>query len=448
MISKVKIILFILFWSISLETFAQNNSYDPNHLFSVEELKADLQTIRQKLEGKHPNLYSYIAKPELNLFFDSLQNSITKPQTELQFYNLITLLNSKIKDGHTMILPSEERRNYFQTQGKYFPFTIVARLNQLFVNMNCSADTSIKEGFQLLSINGMSTKEILQFLVARQICDGNPNTYPYWILTNYFYSYYSFSFGNPSSFSVVFKNANEESQTKNVQALSKDSIRFYKQKRYASRIVSTIEKQGIILDIDKTKSIATLTCKSFDKSILSNTYKQNFKEEFSKAFVEMQNKQVQNLIVDVRDNQGGNFEPGTLLLSYLITAPVDYLPNSGQSQLLKPAKNNFKGNLYVLINGGCFSVTSIISSYLAKAKRAIFIGEETAGNQIILSGDPNNRTLPNTKIVYEIATNSYVIHQTKNDGSGILPNYFVQPTIADLVSNNDIVKAFALKLIR
>jgi C-terminal processing protease CtpA/Prc len=40
--------------------------------------------------------------------------------------------------------------------------------------------------------------------------------------------------------------------------------------------------------------------------------------------------------------------------------------------------NAFKGKIYVMINGGSFSASSLISSNL-KLKRVTFVGEETGG---------------------------------------------------------------------
>ena len=56
-----------------------------------------------------------------------------------------------------------------------------------------------------------------------------------------------------------------------------------------------------------------------------------------------------------------------------------YLYSTRFSKQKPPKPNNFKGKVYVLINGGSFSASSIISSNLKSTKRAIFVGEETGG---------------------------------------------------------------------
>lgn len=440
--------LFIIAVSFTLTGFCQNNNnYDPTHRYYIYELQTDFQFLRTKLEKTHPNLYLYTPKTAFNLFFDSLYKSIQTPLTEMEFYNLITLLNSKIQDGHTMFLPGERASNYFNQNGKFFPFYIVISNGKLYVNMNCSADTLIKEGAEILSINGISAGNIMSELLVRQIRDGNNQTYPIWILTNYFKEYFSFSFGHPDTFSIMYKLGNSNQHTAIVYGLSKDSIKIYRQAKYSHRTSLTNEKQGIVLEMDKQSSIATLRIASFDNNILNSVYKQNFNSTVQKMFIQISNARIRNLILDIRNNQGGDFEPGKLLLSYLLRQPVKYLPDSKEYEIITPKEKGFKGNLFILINGGSFSSTGILSSYLEFTKRGLFIGEEAAGNKVIISGEPTDNILPNTKIQCELSTVKYVIRKTNNDGHGVVPIYNMTSSIENIIINKDITREFVLKLI-
>ena len=431
----------------TLTGFCQSNNYDPAHLYSVGELQTDFKYLRTTLEKTHPNLYLYTPKVALNLFFDSLYKCIINPLTALEFYNLITLVNSKVKDGHTMLLPSEVAVNYFTENGKFFPIYIALLNDKLYVNMNCSGDTLIKEGAEIVSINGIDTKNILQYLFTRQIRDGNNLTYPTWILTTYFKEYFSFSFGHPEIFSITYKVRNADTTTATINALSKDSIKFYRQFKYSKKNSILNEKQGIVLQLNKQLSTATLSIKSFDNDILKSVYKQNFDSIIQKIFSQIYNTNIQNLILDVRNNQGGDFEPGKFLLSYLLSHSIKYLSGNKEYKIIKPKKNSFKGNLYILINGGSFSSTGILCSYLESTKRGIFIGEETAGNKIIISGDPMEITLPNTKNIATISTISYVIRNNYNLGQGVIPAYNIVATIDDIITDKDIIKNLALSII-
>jgi hypothetical protein len=49
-------------------------------------------------------------------------------------------------------------------------------------------------------------------------------------------------------------------------------------------------------------------------------------------------------------------------------------------EIISPSKLTFRGNIYVLIDGVCFSATTEILSELHSNTKAIFIGEESGGN--------------------------------------------------------------------
>ena len=438
--------LFLLTVLPALTGFCQGSNYDPSYRYSVNDLQTDFRFLKTNLEKTHPNLYSYTPKAEFNLLFDSLYKSITRPMTETEFYNLITLLNSKIKDGHTMFLPGQAALDYSNQNEKFLPFYVIISGDKLYVNMNCSPDTLIKEGAELLSINGIKAADIINQLLLRQIRDGDNKTYPIWILTNYFKEYFSFTFGHPNLFSIDYQTGSTHLQT-TIKALSKDSVKYYRQAKYSNRILLTNEKTGIALAINKQLNVATLSIKSFDTGILSSVYKQNFDSTIKKIFIQLYNTHCGNLILDVRNNQGGDFEPGKLLLSYLLRQPVKYLPDSKEAGLISPRKNRFKGKLFILINGGSFSSTAILCSYLELTKRGVFIGDETAGNKVVISGDPIDMTLPNTRILCEVSTVKYIIRNSNNDGHGITPSYYQIATIDDVVSNKDPAIELALKLI-
>lgn len=439
--------LLLTLLSISQSIFGQQEPYNPYRLYSKNELKSDLLFIRNKLEKTHPALYRYSTKSYLNFFFDSLDHAINNPMNEQEFLSILTLLNSKIKDGHTMFLPSDDAMSYNTIKGRFFPFTVFISDGKIYITQNCSYDSSIRPGEEILSINGISTPTIISELMIRQIRDGNNQTYPTWILNHYFSSYYSFAFGQHRLFLLELKKATGELYKKQVIALTKDSIRFFRQYRYAKVNPSGVEGQGINLEEKLNIKTAILTIKSFDPDLLESVYKQNYKHVMDSLFRQLNQQHTNNLILDLRDNQGGDFEPARYLLSYLISKPSVFLLNSEESMLIQPNSNHFRGMIYVLINGGSFSSTAIVISILERDKRGIFIGEETGGNKYIISGDPIEVLLPITKIRSYISTTTYNITTGVNKGHGVFPTYPVKIKIENILQSNDPSKAFALKLI-
>ncbi|PWV47761.1 S41 family peptidase [Chitinophaga sp. S165] len=192
---------------------------------------------------------------------------------------------------------------------------------------------------------------------------------------------------------------------------------------------------------------AILTIKSFDPDLLESRYKQDFTHVIDSVFTVLKHSQTTSLILDLRNNQGGEFEPGRYLLSYLLADTARYLLNGEESRLIQPETNHFTGKLFVLINGGSFSNTAIVSACLERDKRAVFIGEETGGNKHVISGNPTEILLPATHIRCFISTTTYLITNGNNDGHGVLPTYPVPPSITDILTGRDASMDLALELI-
>lgn len=378
--------------------------------------------------------------------------------TEPEFYSYITPLSSVIKDGHSNIFLSQQSTDQYNQQSAFFPFNIYWTDNKLFITKNLSADTTIDNGSEILSINGVSSEEVMTYLLTRQVRDGDNENYALWILNNYFREYYSFHFGHPDSYSLTIKTANNASKNITVTTLSKKAI-------YSNRATRYPQLKNDAADyfrIDSATNAAIFTIKTWDNKKIP--------DEIDFVFSQLQQKNISDLILDLRDNQGGNTSPAIYLLSYLLKQPFKYFEelqsvtgNTDTSQVLKSKtgkmlgthqskKNPFTGKLYVLINGGCFSNTGSFCSRLEFYKRGVFIGEETGGNKVVFSGVfglKENTILPNTKIICDNANYRMTVTDIKeNTGHGVLPAHPVKPTIADILQNKDVVLNTTFELIK
>jgi C-terminal processing protease CtpA/Prc len=216
------------------------------------------------------------------------------------------------------------------------------------------------------------------------------------------------------------------------------------------------------------------------------------RKTFKDIFWQLNAKNIQNLVIDVRGNEGGIDKWGALLYSYLSDKPFRYyhklrvaqkkkfsfeehiawkpkefglyrrlimktgdggytFPFKSTLKEQKPQKNPFKGQVYVLTDGYSFSVTSEFAAIAHHHQRATFIGRETGGGYYgNTSGFFVVAVLPNTGIEittpqwdYYMAVSGYP-HQDR----GVLPDYEVVPTIDDLLQKRDATMDFTLDLIR
>jgi hypothetical protein len=439
-----KAILIFLFSLVAVvPSLAQNNLTEQK--FSVDQMKADISFLKTKLQTYHPALYLYTAKEGIDKALDSLENVLSTPLTALEFYRHITVISSVIKDGHTIMLPGEKITQLYNQSSKFLPYKLSVQQDRLYVNKVFTSDSSIEPGDEILQVNKISAKEIIAQLMERQIRDGYNLTYPLWILDNYFREYYSYHFGHPEHFEIV---VNGKSAIAHIDALPK-------------QIFALAASDGIITKIDDALHCAVLTIKSFDSDILKSSYKQQFETSVSKSFEQINAAGVANLVIDLRNNQGGDIENGVFLLAHLINKPFavvqEYYCVDGDGLkachgpvlgLHKPKQKIFEGQVYVLINGGSFSNSGIVASCLRANSRAIFIGEESGGNPNVIAGFIKNVQLPNTKIRVEIPTKQFVIsNKDGNDGRGLMPDHLVAPQQADILLHKDTVMNYTIDLI-
>lgn len=455
----LQICLFALLFLLRFEAVAQPGE-KTERLYSIEELKADLSFYKSRLEKIHPNLHLYSSKQQIDHLFDSLLNLIDKPMTDLGFYRIISLSSSAVKDGHTIILPDASTREFYNLNCKFLPYQLALIDNELYIQYTCTGDRTIPDGAKIKQINGVSSQDVVNALMRRQVRDGHNLSYAQWILDNYFREYYSYIFGHADVFEIMFETAGKISTVK-VPALKKDSISFYKKANYPSVINVSVAGAGIELELNRSASYGVLTIKDFHNEILRSQYRQRFDKAVRVSFDSIFNSGIKHLIIDVRNNQGGDVENGVFLLSFLLDKPFSVVngfscmdngrlenckgPASGMH---RPQNVNFKGDVYVIINGGSFSNTAIVASCLKAHNRAEFVGSQTGGNPNVLAGYAKEFKLPNTKINVEIPSKRFVMTSVEqNDGFGIKPEYVVVSSIYDRMQGVDTQLEFVLRLI-
>jgi C-terminal processing protease CtpA/Prc len=245
--------------------------------------------------------------------------------------------------------------------------------------------------------------------------------------------------------------------------------------------------QGERLSLQVQDSLAVLTIRSFAKSEIKAAG-QHYKSFLRKAFKKLNDQQVPYLVLDVRYNTGGTDAYAALLCSYLMNTPYRYwnrievtkafaesikglprviygkpTPTDSLYQWQKsrftrefdfyepqkPAKYNYQGKIYVLINGLCLSSCSDLTAVLSHHKRAIFVGQETGGGyQGNTSGLMPKVALP-TGLTVTVPLLKYTtaVDPGVNYGRGTMPDHPVAPTLQEVIEGIDVEMKYVLNLI-
>jgi hypothetical protein len=449
----------------------------------VKELQSDFKILRTSLEEAHPGLYWYTNKKEMDHAFDSTCKLLKKPMTQIDFLKLLLPLTASIRCAHTNVSVSNEAKNSAFTNFKCIPLTLTFINHNAFIKDDFSGKANDKIGWEVSAINGKSISEITQTLFKALPADGYNQTFKYHILEGgLFREGYALYIDQPAKFLVeVIDPSTGKRELLTIPASTKKEMERVNKKPAFHPEIS-------VYFIDSL-SAAVLRINTFEAGSSNAAYRDTLRSVF-KAIDE---RHVNDLIIDVRNNGGGTNGNVTDLYAYLASAPfkhlhrsemvaahfthINHVENPGEFQQLRKVKNSegtfqvdyrypgtkvrepvknylYKGNVIVLANGGTVSAASEFVALAKYHKRAAIIGEETGGcyygatggNYLIL-------TLPASKIKVRIPAirifNAVDIDTVSQPvGRGVLPDVEVVPDIKSRISNNDAVLGLAINYIR
>lgn len=450
-----------------------------NRKFQAKRLQEDFLTLRKVLEEAHAGLYRYTDKKTLDARFDSAFKRLNRNMTEREFFPIVASIVNAIKCGHTGTFPSSE----YMSQLKMLP------LKLRFINERAyvltSPDNVITPGSELLSINGKKLSVITRIIFAHLSADGDNETSKYRRLNRRFSFDYNRFIGQPNSFDVEYYDAAERKKKK---------INLPHQIENAATLAVRVDdgKKPLRLEFLPNRDTALLTLRTFAEETIINAG-QDWRKFLDAAFQEIKEKNIQNLIIDLRENSGGSDEFSSLLFSYLTDKEFrwfdyietstnkitlaqytdiddetnkmfaeDLLPavanrfrvkpsddfNLQQPQL--PQKNHFDGKVWFLVSGTTFSSAADFCSIAHYYRRGSFVGEEVGGNYYgNTSGYVIRLTLPNTKIGVGVPLQKFInaVSGYAYPRRGVIPDYPVQQTIQDVLNGVDTEMRYTLKLI-
>lgn len=149
------------------------------------------------------------------------------------------------------------------------------------------------------------------------------------------------------------------------------------------------------------------------------------------------------LIVDIRNNGGGNSGYSERINKYLIKNPIRA---SVSRRRLKSDKESFKGKLFVLTSTNTFSAAESFALDLFESGDATFIGTATGGD----TGNRPKKYTTDYGMSFRIPRRKSPQISFKGffmEGIGIQPNIEVELTIDDYLKEKDTVLEYIIKLI-
>ncbi len=459
---------------------AQNRSFPTKHLLE------DIKVLRTVLEEIHPGLYFYRSKSEINQYLKQVVDSLKPQTTELEFYRLMVQFISKIGCGHTWIDPAKTLDDLLWKKSTQFPLKIKLFKGKMYcLKSYVVQNNTIQPGDEILTINGYSTDTLVKQMMSYTVGDGDIVSGRVKLIESLFSFFYALIYGQTNNFTVGFINAKGTQTTTTLPGLSVAELKKIRQKSK-----SATHPGNLHLKLYPKQKTAYLQIKGFFNWEV-NQKEVSFEKALNKVFKKVHSAKAKYLILDLRNNGGGEGKLGLQTLTYLIGQPfIQYkeafvktinpqsrpytditddlikelaevtkkntdhhfvLTNTVSDKPVNPRQPNFTGKIYVLTDGNTFSTAADVAAILFAQRQAVFIGEEMGGSYYGNSSDFFVfAKLPHTQCKIRIPLVGFRNQVTNSfpNGRGIIPKYPMEPNVQNIIAGQDVVLEFALNLIR
>lgn len=457
-------IIFLLF--VDILAFGQTAEPIAEREFTPQQLRNDFAIVCQSLKEIHPSMYSFITEDSVNRLTQAISTELSHHMTELEFQVVLRKFIRHIRCGHTTARPSAEWYLEQAMDSKLLPFDVIVLDHQLFIKEAYDQEIVLTPGTEILTIDHRPSHEIIHEMWSIQEVDGFSITLEDKKIERLFKTYHLFLFGRSDEYEVEYANEKNEKQC----IIVKGGV----QKPKAS-LPTVWDEAGITTEGAKFYVHEEMD----DLAVLdiNNFASRGYRKFYKTVFKEINRQEINHLVIDLRGNGGGYFPNGYRLLRYLLKDTYymkfsrpknklerhDYLSMGWGSRLTRrlfglmpdkdkanpdrnyqiryqPIKKNpYNGKLYVFIDGGSFSMGSLVASRLNRDTDAIIFGEETGGgeygsNAILMY----NLVLPETKI--RIFIPYYFLNHdiaVEMPGRGVIPNIELKYTLNDKLQQKD-----------
>ena len=297
---------------------------------SPEQASEDLQCLQRALEHIHPRLYKYTSQDSFATLFAAAHQRSEAGLSGLDFLAQVSRINAAVNCGHLYTLPQGELREEVLQQ-KVAPFRVKVIEDQLYLVYNCDDSSDIPNGSEILSINGHSTSKILKILRNGIATDGYIETRKNRLIERcYNTTFYGFDLyfylhmGRSDTFEVEVQTPEDEQPiTHRFTGIDRQERSRRLMDLYGLDDNAWFTEPSPQFAVADDRSYALL---SLPRSFYDEKVDPNFDSLLQHAFIQLQKEQIPNLILDLRNNEGGSEHHQMELLSYLI----DKQPSSHQ----------------------------------------------------------------------------------------------------------------------
>lgn len=419
---------------------------------SQASLLEDMTYLKSSLEASHFDLYGHVSKVEFDQNYEKVRSRVQKEQYSIfEACNLLQQIASKANNAHTKVqFPVFAYRNFLDAGGHVLPFEVSIENERVFIRKNWSNDQALSPGAELISINGIKIKDIFEKIYPQVAAE-----------SLYFKNALIESFSLPRYYWQVFGEQN----TYEITVIQNGSLKSYDLDGARGWEDYELKREEIMQEewaLDFFKQVAYLRPGKLSGDLAS------FTSFIDSAFVEIKQRQSKDLIIDLRNNSGGDDPFSDYVVSYLIDrsfrwnssfqlkssdllkshvrtysdttstyarAILDH--NSGQNfeydfgdHEAQTESKRFKGEVYVMVNRHSYSQSTVAAAQMQDYGLATIVGEETAEHPNLLASI-FTYTLPNTQLQVTVSKGKIYRVSGVDNKKGVVPDLFFEDHLLD-----------------
>lgn len=391
----------------------------------------DLQQLGEKLLEVHPNALKFISEANFWNTIEEKKNLVTDSTTFAEFSWHCSEIIANINCSHTYM-------GSFYFEKDMLPNTLIFPIQTRLINNRLyvieahtnSNKVSIKD--EIIAINNIPVSQLIPDIFKHIQSQGYTETTKHLEFNLWSTVIIPYALNFPKKYIVQIKG-----QPQSIELNNTNDIRV----PFIDNSIPFCGK-NLCLELKENENTAVMTLYSFNYYPWNNF--DEFKQFVDDSFKKIKEKQIKNLIIDLRFNGGGSAESSIYLLKYLAKKPFAYLDSYG---IQAPFEDRYNGTLFFLIDGHGKSTTGHFMALAKELELGTIVGEELGSNQFCTAGQTVLR-LTNTKLVYYVAnTTSRLANINLPDEKGILPDYEIIQNLDDHLNSVDTVKEFAFELI-
>ena len=416
---------------------------------TAKQIKEDLIQLKEAIQNYNPALEVYNPNfiSEAESLISKISGSTISP---IEAFDYISQLCALSNEGHFSVGTWEDNvhSGFIDNEYRYLPISVKVLQGRLILWLDNSMEQSLNRGDEILSINGLTAKDILDKIYKNAPSDGSIKTYVDRNIERGFSWMFYLYVHRPDTFTLEIKNTSGLVKEQQIQALTRETqfdnyARFYPDRANAN------EGEDAFFILKHEEEASYLTLPSFDYRRIEK-FNIKSKQFYKDIFSELKEKKIKNLVIDLRGNTGGRNEFADDIVPFITKKGVEapFLKKTiswdGKTKTYKfpgPSKLAFTGNIFVLVDGRTYSAGNTLARYLLEYANATFIGEETGTRyEGFAAGSQQDIILKNSQIKigiprYHIVFPESVKQSTSN--RGLLPQHKIEYSIEDMNNGKD-----------